>query len=184
MSSLEIPRRWVCLGSPHQSGSQLFRARHKPAVWPGGRLTLLPLSKSPEEGGKQSPLPRILPHSRASRQILSSKKGWAVCVCVQAKATGQGAPRTEATSDAWVRPTLVYRPSCPGYFTTEPEPVPSELDSTDELTCNTTKQPFLVKLPFQDTCHKHFRVFAVSVESSLNMGLGRRYLHYYTPWEK
>lgn len=50
----------------------------------------------------------------------------------------QGSPLTEATSDGWDRPTLVYRPSCPGYFTTEPEPVPSpELDSTDELTYNT-----------------------------------------------
>lgn len=49
----------------------------------------------------------------------------------------QGSPRTEATSDAWDRPTLVYRPSCPGYFTAEPEPVPSpELDSRDEVTCS------------------------------------------------
>jgi len=55
---------------------------------------------------------------------------------VQAKAMGhQGSPLTEATSDGWDRPTLVYRPSCPGYFTAEPVPSP-ELDSTDELTCN------------------------------------------------
>lgn len=55
----------------------------------------------------------------------------------QAKAMGhQASPRTEATSDVWDRPTLLYRPSCPGYFTTEPETVPSaELDSRDELTC-------------------------------------------------
>lgn len=54
----------------------------------------------------------------------------------QAKAMGhQGSPLTEATSAAWERPTLEYRPSCPGYFTAELEPVPSpELDSTDELT--------------------------------------------------
>lgn len=53
----------------------------------------------------------------------------------------QGSPLTEATSDGWDRPTLVYRLSCPGYFTTEPEPVPSpELDSTDELTCSVTGQ--------------------------------------------
>lgn len=55
----------------------------------------------------------------------------------QAKAMGhQGSPLTEATSEAWERPTLVYRPSCPGYLTAELEPVPSpELDNTDELTC-------------------------------------------------
>lgn len=55
----------------------------------------------------------------------------------QAKAMGhQGSPLTEATSEAWDRPTLVYRPSCPGYLTAAPEPVPSpELDNTDELTC-------------------------------------------------
>lgn len=54
----------------------------------------------------------------------------------QAKAMGhQGSPLTEATSAAWERPTLEYRPSCPGYLTAELEPVPStELDKTDELT--------------------------------------------------
>lgn len=53
----------------------------------------------------------------------------------QAKAMGhQGSPLTEATSAAWERPTLEYRPSCPGYLTAELEPVPSpELDNTDEL---------------------------------------------------
>ena len=51
----------------------------------------------------------------------------------------QGSPLTEATSDDWVKPTLVYRLSCPGYFTAEPEPAPSpELESTDELTCNSS----------------------------------------------
>lgn len=56
----------------------------------------------------------------------------------QAKAMGhQASPRTEATSDVWDRPTLLYRLSCPGYFTAEPETVPSaELDSRDELTCS------------------------------------------------
>lgn len=60
----------------------------------------------------------------------------------QAKAMGhQGSPLTGATSDAWDRPTLVYRLSCPGYFTTEPEPLPSaDPDSTDELTCSSTRQ--------------------------------------------
>lgn len=55
---------------------------------------------------------------------------------VQANAIGhQGSPLTEVTSDGWVKPTLVYRLSCPGYFTAVPEPGPSpELDSTDELT--------------------------------------------------
>lgn len=82
----------------------------------------------------------IRPHSTGSRQ--SGAGGRAVLPLkrsdAQAKAMGhQGSPRTEATSDAWDRPTLVYRPSCPGYFTAEPEPVPSpELDSRDELTCS------------------------------------------------
>lgn len=64
--------------------------------------------------------------------MLSSQKD----LDVQAKAIGhQGSPLTEATSEGWVKPTLVYRPSCPGYFTAVPEPGPSpELDSTDELT--------------------------------------------------
>lgn len=49
----------------------------------------------------------------------------------------QGSPLTEATSDDWVKPTLLYRPSCPEYLTDEPEPAPSPpLDSTDELICN------------------------------------------------
>lgn len=57
----------------------------------------------------------------------------------------QGSPLTEATSDGWDRPTLVYRPSCPGYFTAEPEPAPSpELDSTDELTPDTCPEGELV----------------------------------------
>lgn len=63
----------------------------------------------------------------------------------QAKAMHQDSPRTEATSEDWVRPTLVYRPSCAEYFMTEPVPVPSpELDSTDELTCKTAKQKRLM----------------------------------------
>lgn len=58
----------------------------------------------------------------------------------------QGSPLTEATSEGWVKPTLVYRPSCAGYFTAaEPEPVPSpELDSTDELTPETCPEGELV----------------------------------------
>lgn len=60
---------------------------------------------------------------------------------VHAKAMGHhGSPLTEATSEDWVKPTLVYRLSCPGYFTAEPEPVPSPgLDSTDELTCRSSR---------------------------------------------
>lgn len=56
----------------------------------------------------------------------------------QAKAMGhQGSPRT---SDVWDRATLLYRPSCPGYFTAEPDTAPSpELDSRDELTCSSSK---------------------------------------------
>lgn len=83
--------------------------------------------------------------SKASRKQ-KKKRGAAISVRlddldVQAKAMGhQGSPLTEATSDDWVKPTLVYRLSCPGYLTAELEPVPSpELDSTDELTCNTRK---------------------------------------------
>lgn len=57
----------------------------------------------------------------------------------------QGSPLTEATSDDWVKPTLVYRLSCPGYFTAEPEPAPSpEPGSTDELTPDTCAEGELV----------------------------------------
>lgn len=76
--------------------------------------------------------------------MLSSQKD----LDVQAKAMGhQGSPLTEATSEGWVKPTLVYRPSCPGYFTAVPEPGPSpELDSTDELTCKVTRNIINPKL--------------------------------------
>lgn len=103
------------------------------------RLLLASAARKETNIAPHPPLPWILPHYIASRQ-----EGPGIAVLpkdldVQAKAMGhQGSPLTEATSDGWDRPTLVYRPSCPGYFTTEPEPVPSpELDSTDELTYNT-----------------------------------------------
>lgn len=102
-------------------------------------LTILFLC--PAAGKESKYWPWILPHYIASRQ-----KGPGNCALhnhlgVQAKAMGhQGSPLTEATSGGWVKLTLVYRLSCPGYFTV-PEPGPSpELDSTDELTCRVTRR--------------------------------------------
>lgn len=88
--------------------------------------------------GRKQTLP---PNTSTLNSIQTEGPGIAVLrkdLDAQAKAMGhQGSPLTEATSDGWGRLTLVYRPSCPGYFTAEPEPVPSpEPDSTDELTYN------------------------------------------------
>ena len=152
-SGLEIP--FVFLRSPTpiwqpaiprsaQACSVTWRSSH-PSVQPVPlfffflRLLLASAARKETNTVPPFPLPWILPHYIASRQ---EGPGIAVLLKdldVQAKAMGhQGSPLTEATSDGWDRPTLVYRPSCPGYFTTEPEPVPSpELDSTDELTYNT-----------------------------------------------
>lgn len=72
----------------------------------------------------------------------------------------QGSPLTEATSEFWVRPTLAYRLSCPENFTAGPELVPSpELESTDELTCNSITNKRGLELA-------EFKVYAPLVWSS------------------
>lgn len=118
---------------PHQPGdqSQLFHARLTLA---GGLKVASPSSSPPQAN--------VAPPSNASTLRSIQTEGPGVCRPpgdwdVQAKAIGhQGSTLTDAPSDGWDRPTLVYRLSCPGYFTAGPLPSP-EPDSTDELTCNT-----------------------------------------------